>query len=866
MPAPGKWLLLEEARLIVAGQGFRRQADYYAWKDRPADIPSNPRSIYGEDWRGWEYFLGIGPANVRSKPKTRTTFLEFEAAKKLAQQLMPKYGIASQSQWHVWVKTADKPAEIPADPSKAYKDKGWVSWPDWLGRPPTRASGRELVRPFSEAREFTRSLDLKSDDEWRAWAKTNRPDDIPYSPDARYRDEGWIGWGDFLGYRNRWTHREISQFLDSLEPCIEHLTELDLYVILSKNGMLGRDVRSRGGKLLRGLKHARTKADLEVAKQQFLQEQDCESKTSPSEDERNNEVGDAIAVDELPAFSESSLRTLDIISALQAVDRVKELELSDDADVLEFLIAERVSMLWQEAMANGPDSVLAMLGKLDAGLYATTIKERFVENYQQVATLAAPECYRLVDSQGQLVELNLMQRLTAFRLMHEKRLGNWSGVGAGKTNAAIFASAVLEAKFTVILVANATVAGWKKSIEQSFPAAAIHLHCGKPLEFHFEADKQNYLVVNYESFQRVWTPEFIEWITAQTPVDFIILDEVQFARQRHESEARKSRRRKNVDSLIAAALRQNPDVRILAMSATPVVNNLREAVKVLQLLWPERDFSQIPVGASIANAIGVHLHIRQHGIRFVPQYEQQLIKQTVAVDGQAWLPRLEHLRPKDLLPMEQTLMEVKIRHLGDWVRRGTLIYTQYVEGIFEPVTKAVEQLGLRVLPFSGEKRVSVQEFVEAFKAQKVDVLIGSAPVGTGVDGLQFVLDRILFLTLPWSHAEYEQIVGRLWRQGSPFHRVEVLIPQVTLREERAGQWSWDDLRLRCIEYKQTLADAVVDGVIPRGGLPSRQEMQRRSLAALKTWKDNVSKGLTKTNAEAPSVTLPFSEPVPMPVP
>lgn len=91
MPAPGKWLPLEEARAIVAQQGFKRQADFYTWKERPANIPSNPRGTYGDEWRGWEYFLGVGPAKEQSRPKTRTPFLEFESAKQLAQQLMRQY-------------------------------------------------------------------------------------------------------------------------------------------------------------------------------------------------------------------------------------------------------------------------------------------------------------------------------------------------------------------------------------------------------------------------------------------------------------------------------------------------------------------------------------------------------------------------------------------------------------------------------------------------------------------------------------------------------------------------------------------------------------------------------------------------------
>ena len=41
---------------------------------------------------------------------------------------------------------------------------------------------------------------------------------------------------------------------------------------------------------------------------------------------------------------------------------------------------------------------------------------------------------------------NMMQRLTAFRTLSEKRIGNWSGVGAGKTKSAILTSRVVKAR------------------------------------------------------------------------------------------------------------------------------------------------------------------------------------------------------------------------------------------------------------------------------------------------------------------------------------------------------------------------------------------------------------------------------------
>lgn len=283
------------------------------------------------------------------------------------------------------------------------------------------------------------------------------------------------------------------------------------------------------------------------------------------------------------------------------------------------------------------------------------------------------------------------------------------------------------------------------------------------------------------------------------------------------------------------------------MAATPVVNNLREAVKLLELIHPEIDFSNVGLDGNVANAAQVHMLMRRHGIRWVPNYETwDGLKQTRVIpkiDGDHLLSRLVSIRPRDVLALEQVLMDAKLDALDQRIRRGTLIYTSYVGGVVDRLVQKVESLGLRAELFTGECKTDLKQFILRFKNKQADVLIGSAPIGTGVDGLQQHLDRILFITLPWSNAEYQQVVGRLYRQGRQSKTVEIVIPQVHVREERIGTWSWDDQRLRLIEYKRTLADAAVDGMIPTGGLPTKEEMQRRSLAALQQWLVGVGRGI-----------------------
>lgn len=54
-------------------------------------------------------------------------------------------------------------------------------------------------RPFEQAREFVRGLNLQNSAEWRTYASGgNKPVNIPYKPERTYRQK-WQGMGDWLG-------------------------------------------------------------------------------------------------------------------------------------------------------------------------------------------------------------------------------------------------------------------------------------------------------------------------------------------------------------------------------------------------------------------------------------------------------------------------------------------------------------------------------------------------------------------------------------------------------------------------------------------------------------------------------------------
>jgi hypothetical protein len=61
-------------------------------------------------------------------------------------------------------------------------------------------------RPFNEAREYARHLGLKSKADWHRFTRDPDPSkqplplDIPRTPNIAYRDFGWEGFPDWLGY------------------------------------------------------------------------------------------------------------------------------------------------------------------------------------------------------------------------------------------------------------------------------------------------------------------------------------------------------------------------------------------------------------------------------------------------------------------------------------------------------------------------------------------------------------------------------------------------------------------------------------------------------------------------------------------
>ncbi len=135
--------------------------------------------------------------------------MDFEEAREFVRNLK----LTCKNEWTSYCKgelpdKALKPNDVPATPNITYKDSGWQGWGDWLGTGTVPQKSMK-DRPFEEAREFARSLELGSVSDWKKYCKgehlekSPKPDDLPESPNSAYKDKGWIGWNDWLGTNTR---------------------------------------------------------------------------------------------------------------------------------------------------------------------------------------------------------------------------------------------------------------------------------------------------------------------------------------------------------------------------------------------------------------------------------------------------------------------------------------------------------------------------------------------------------------------------------------------------------------------------------------------------------------------------------------
>lgn len=581
---------------------------------------------------------------------------------------------------------------------------------------------------------------------------------------------------------------------------------------------------------------------LEELKERFSDENNegTQSEIDGAEETKVNEELEEIPIDDVDAEITSNfqnktlLPSINIVADLHSVDN--SFYATMDKEAFEGLIQYKIRKIWNNVLNQ--NITIEAIQNETGGKYFTIIKNLFIEEYKEVSVYKPRAGYSFK------YELNLMQKLIVIRLLKNKSYCNLSGTGAGKTLSFIAASREIESRLTLVIVLNSTIKQTCSVIKEVYPDSKIYIHYKNG--FVFNRAKNNYLVLNYEKFQQVNSELLFQDLTNNNQIDFVVIDEVHNAKQRNDDE--ESQRREVLTRLIGRVREKNSDLYTLVMSATPVINNLFEAKSLLQLLTG-LSYSDLQTRRTKKNALKIFQQLILNGLRYIPKYDIEINELTgsnmsnLNIDGSHLLDAILELPQSDYIAVEKLLLNDKLKSINPYLRKGVVIYSYLTTGFINEIENYLIQLGFSVGTYTGEESPFIrEENLNKFIAGEIDILIGSRPIGTGVDGLQLVCNRVIPITLPWTDSEYTQLKGRFYRQGSIFGSVEIIIPQVRIELGEGDFWSWDVQRLNVIKNKRTLADAAVDGVVPSKVFPTPETMLRKTQESLQNWKNRVNEG------------------------
>ena len=192
-----KYRSFEEARKFARKLGLKDGKDYKRYYESgkvPDDIPKCPWAVYSKEWKGkgWGYFLGTGFVAAKYR-----NFRSFEDHRIFARSLK----LNSETEWQKFCKSGKKPADIHANPSRAFINNGWTNWPDFLGNDERIANQNRVFWSYEKASAFLIKLGIKDKTDFERKCKSGKiPKEIPRNTERVYKKQGtWKSWGDFLG-------------------------------------------------------------------------------------------------------------------------------------------------------------------------------------------------------------------------------------------------------------------------------------------------------------------------------------------------------------------------------------------------------------------------------------------------------------------------------------------------------------------------------------------------------------------------------------------------------------------------------------------------------------------------------------------
>lgn len=421
------------------------------------------------------------------------------------------------------------------------------------------------------------------------------------------------------------------------------------------------------------------------------------------------------------------------------------------------------------------------------------------------------------------IDFSMMQKLFAYWVKNKHYYGNWSGTGVGKTYSFILASRVIDAHLTVVVGTNSTTNQLAGEITELYNDSVVVVYDGELPDF--DMTKHNYLIFNYEKGQQKYSQELFDSVLDKYKVDYIVFDEVQLVKQTGKN---CSTRRINFQTFRNNAVEWY-DSYVSVLTATPYTNSIFEVISILSLMTGD-DYSYIKTKNILKNTIAVENLLNSLGVSATTEAKNiygKAVKANIHLDevlgGDSTFYDFKKSIIGGPLAIYQSTLQEKLEYLYvcDKIKKGklTIIYTQFTGGIVEQTKEFLTENGFKVCEYTGNNKDTAPYTDKNGKVdwglvkENYDIILASKPIAVGVDGLQKVCNKMVILTLPWTDADYKQLIGRIKRKKSIFDSVDICIPVV--RFPQANMVGYDDKVWHSIESKGVYGNACLNGEFPK---------------------------------------------------
>lgn len=358
-----------------------------------------------------------------------------------------------------------------------------------------------------------------------------------------------------------------------------------------------------------------------------------------------------------------------------------------------YLLKESVNKIWNCVLSS--ESYLETVKEMreSSGPWLTYVLDTFMMEYKSVLNEKVGSDYKFE------YPPSLMQKLMSYRIATNPYYGNWCGTGAGKTNAFLIASRRIDARVTVCVCPNAVVETIRKSILRVYPESTIIIPKSLDDITSYDRSKYNYVILNYEKFCQSYSPALVDKLVGLNQIDFLCFDEV------HRAKNDMSSINQNLTNLRVMGGEKNPGMRVLGMTATPLINNLSEVRNLLELITGTSFEDIMPTNlVTINNIHNAYKYLMLYGFRYVPDYKINCIEEKVDIDGTKELAeKLVGFENSEVGDIEGHMVQIKYEGIRYHIKKyRTIIYTQFIKNILPRIKEELRKDGISFREYTGE--------------------------------------------------------------------------------------------------------------------------------------------------------------------